>query len=128
MRSKAAIAVQAGKQVAVLVPTTLLAQQHTETFRDRFADWPVTIDTISRFKTRKEQAETIEKIKKGLVDIIIGTHALLQDDIEFDNLGLLVIDEEHRFGVRQKEKLKSLRALIFFTCNSIFYTFESQIA
>ena len=104
------LAVQAGKQVAVLVPTTLLAQQHTETFRDRFAEWPVTIDTISRFRTRKEQAETIDKIKRGLLDIVIGTHALLQDDIDFNNLGLLVIDEEHRFGVRQKEKLKSLRA------------------
>ena len=104
------LAVQAGKQVAVLVPTTLLAQQHTETFRDRFAEWPVTIDTISRFRTRKEQAGTIDKIKRGLLDIVIGTHALLQDDIDFNNLGLLVIDEEHRFGVRQKEKLKSLRA------------------
>ncbi|MCS5575409.1 MAG: helicase-related protein, partial [Pseudomonadales bacterium] len=101
---------QSGKQVAVLVPTTLLAQQHTETFRDRFADWPVNINSISRFKTRKEQAEVIDLMQNGKLDIIIGTHALIQDGLEFRNLGLLIIDEEHRFGVRQKEKLKSLRA------------------
>jgi len=104
------LAVQSGKQVAVLVPTTLLAQQHTETFRDRFADWPVNINVISRFKTKKEQTEVIDLMRNGRLDIIIGTHALLQDDLEFKNLGLLIIDEEHRFGVRQKEKLKSLRA------------------
>jgi transcription-repair coupling factor (superfamily II helicase) len=104
------IAIQAGKQVAILVPTTLLAQQHHETFKDRFADWPVNIDAISRFRTKKEQQQVIEKMKSGQVDIVIGTHALIQDGLEFKNLGLLVIDEEHRFGVRQKEKLKSLRA------------------
>ena len=104
------IAVQAGKQVAVLVPTTLLAQQHNETFKDRFAGWPVNIDSISRFKTRKEQKAIVEKMASGNVDIVIGTHALIQDGLKFKNLGLLIIDEEHRFGVRQKEKLKSLRA------------------
>ena len=104
------IAVQSGKQVAVLVPTTLLANQHTENFRDRFADWPVEIDSISRFKSKKEQQAVVKQIKTGAVDIVIGTHALIQDGLEFKNLGLLIIDEEHRFGVRQKEKLKSLRA------------------
>jgi transcription-repair coupling factor (superfamily II helicase) len=103
------IAVQSGKQVAILVPTTLLAQQHTETFRDRFADWPVNIDSISRFKSRKEQTLVTEKMRIGTIDIVIGTHALIADGLEFKNLGLLIIDEEHRFGVRQKEKLKSLR-------------------
>ncbi len=104
------IAVQSGKQVAVLVPTTLLAQQHTETFKDRFADWPVNIESISRFKTRKEQKAVIDRMQDGQVDVVIGTHALIQEGLEFKNLGLLIIDEEHRFGVRQKEKLKSLRA------------------
>ncbi|MEK9821731.1 MAG: transcription-repair coupling factor, partial [Gammaproteobacteria bacterium] len=104
------LAVQAGKQVAVLVPTTLLAQQHTETFKDRFADWPVNIDSVSRFKTKKEQSDVTSRLEAGALDIVIGTHALIQEGLEFKNLGLLIIDEEHRFGVRQKEKLKSLRA------------------
>ncbi|MDA0979214.1 MAG: transcription-repair coupling factor, partial [Proteobacteria bacterium] len=104
------LAVQAGRQVAILVPTTLLAQQHTETFKDRFADWPITIESISRFKTRKEQQAVIDRMRTGQQDIVIGTHALIQDGLDFRNLGLLIIDEEHRFGVRQKEKLKSLRA------------------
>ncbi|MCB1647091.1 MAG: transcription-repair coupling factor, partial [Pseudomonadales bacterium] len=104
------LAVHAGKQVAVLVPTTLLAQQHGETFMDRFADWPVTVESISRFKTKKEQNEVMLKLEAGTVDIVIGTHALLSDKVKFKNLGLVIIDEEHRFGVRQKEKLKSLRA------------------
>ncbi|MBO6702533.1 MAG: transcription-repair coupling factor [Pseudomonadales bacterium] len=104
------IAVQSGKQVAILVPTTLLAQQHTETFKDRFADWPVNIESISRFKTKKEQKAVTDRMKIGQVDIVIGTHALIQEGLDFKNLGLLIIDEEHRFGVRQKEKLKSLRA------------------
>lgn len=104
------LAVQANKQVAVLVPTTLLAQQHTETFKDRFAELPVNVESISRFRTRKEQNEVIEKLKAGTVDIVIGTHALIQDNVAFKDLGLLIIDEEHRFGVRQKEKLKSMRA------------------
>ncbi|MFY8275103.1 transcription-repair coupling factor [Pseudoalteromonas sp. SSDWG2] len=104
------IAVADGKQVAVLVPTTLLAQQHFENFRDRFADFPVTVDVLSRFKSTKEQNHTLAQIKEGKVDIVIGTHKLLQENIEFADLGLLVVDEEHRFGVRQKEKIKALRA------------------
>lgn len=104
------LAIQANKQVAVLVPTTLLAQQHAETFKDRFAEYPVNVESISRFRTKKEQTEVIEKLATGSVDIVIGTHALIQDGIDFKNLGLLIIDEEHRFGVRQKEKLKSMRA------------------
>ncbi|SIS76453.1 transcription-repair coupling factor [Neptunomonas antarctica] len=104
------IAAHSGKQVAILVPTTLLAQQHFDNFKDRFADWPVTIDLISRFRTSKQQNETIAKIKDGQIDIIIGTHKLLQGDIVFKNLGLVIIDEEHRFGVQQKERLKSLRS------------------
>ena len=104
------IAVQSGKQVAVLVPTTLLAQQHTRTFKDRFSDWPVNIDSISRFKTKKEQHKVSEQLAAGTLDIVIGTHALIQDSMVMKNLGLVIIDEEHRFGVRQKEKLKSLRS------------------
>lgn len=104
------VVVQSGKQVAVLVPTTLLAQQHYESFRDRFADWPVTIDVLSRFKTAQEQADALQRLADGKIDIIIGTHKLLQSDVHFAKLGLLVIDEEHRFGVRQKEQLKHLRA------------------
>ncbi len=104
------IAAQGGKQVAVLVPTTLLAQQHFENFRDRFADWPLEVDLISRFKTGKQQDEIIQRVEAGKVDILIGTHKLIQGDIKFKNLGLLIIDEEHRFGVQQKERLKSLRA------------------
>ena len=104
------IAAQAGKQVAVLVPTTLLAQQHFENFRDRFADWPMEVDLISRFKTGKQQDQIAAKVEAGQVDILIGTHKLIQGDLKFSNLGLLIIDEEHRFGVQQKEKLKSLRS------------------
>jgi len=104
------IAIQSGKQVAILVPTTLLAQQHTETFKDRFVEWPVNIDSISRFKSKKEQKAVTDKMGTGNLDIIIGTHGLIQEGLDFKNLGLLIIDEEHRFGVRQKEKLKSLRA------------------
>ncbi|NRB24347.1 transcription-repair coupling factor [Shewanella sp.] len=104
------VAVNDGKQVAILVPTTLLAQQHFENFQDRFADWPVKIEVISRFKTAKEQKLIMAELSKGKVDIIIGTHKLLHSEGDFDNLGLLVIDEEHRFGVRQKEKIKALRA------------------
>ena len=104
------VAVQAGKQVAVLVPTTLLAQQHFTTFVDRFADWPVRIESLSRFRTAKEAAAVIAGIADGSVDIVIATHRLLQGKVRFKNLGLVVIDEEHRFGVRDKEKLKALRA------------------
>lgn len=104
------VAVNAGKQVAVLVPTTLLAQQHYENFKDRFADWPVVTEVMSRFKTAKEQTQVLKQLEEGKVDIVIGTHKLLQSEAKFENLGLLIIDEEHRFGVRQKEKIKALRA------------------
>ncbi len=104
------MAVHNSRQVAVLVPTTLLAQQHFESFRDRFADWPVKVEVMSRFKTAKQISELKNGLAEGAIDIIIGTHKLLQEDTTFKNLGLLIIDEEHRFGVRQKEKLKSLRS------------------
>ncbi len=104
------VAVMGGKQVAMLVPTTLLAQQHYENFRDRFADWPVRIESLSRFRSKKEQDAVIAGLQKGTVDIIIGTHKLLQEGIKLDRLGLVIIDEEHRFGVRQKERFKALRA------------------
>jgi len=103
------VAVQDNKQVGILVPTTLLAQQHFETFKDRFADWPINIEVLSRFKSNKEQTEAIKKINHGSIDIVIGTHKLLSDSIKFKRLGLIIVDEEHRFGVRQKEQLKSLR-------------------
>ena len=104
------IAVHGGRQVAILVPTTLLAQQHYNSFRDRFADWPVTVEVMSRFKSAKEISAAIEQLAEGKIDIIIGTHKLLQDDVKIKNLGLVIIDEEHRFGVRQKEVLKALRS------------------
>lgn len=104
------VAVNAGKQVVVLVPTTLLAQQHYENFKDRFADWPVVTEVMSRFRTAKEQTQVLQQLEEGKVDIVIGTHKLLQSEAKFENLGLLIIDEEHRFGVRQKEKIKALRA------------------
>lgn len=104
------LAVQDGKQVVILVPTTLLAQQHFETFSDRFADWPIKVDVLSRFRNKKEQESVLAGLTNGTIDIIIGTHKLIQDDVKFRNLGLVIIDEEHRFGVKQKERLKSLRA------------------
>jgi len=104
------IAVMGGKQVAILAPTTLLAEQHAQTFADRFADWPVRIAELSRFRTGKEIANAMKGMADGTLDIIIGTHKLLSDDVKFTRLGLVIIDEEHRFGVRQKEALKSLRA------------------
>jgi transcription-repair coupling factor (superfamily II helicase) len=104
------VAVQAGKQVAVLVPTTLLAQQHFTTFTDRFADWPVRIESLSRFRTHKEADAVLDGVAQGSVDIVIATQRLLQGKVRFKDLGLVVIDEEHRFGVRDKEKLKALRA------------------
>ncbi|CAG0997970.1 partial Transcription-repair-coupling factor, partial [Gammaproteobacteria bacterium] len=104
------VAVMGGRQVAVLVPTTLLAEQHYNNFCDRFADWPVKIAEISRFRTAKEQKEALDGLREGHIDIIIGTHRLIQKDVEFKNLGLVILDEEHRFGVRQKEQLKALRA------------------
>ncbi len=103
-------AVAGGKQVAVLCPTTLLCEQHYQTFVDRFADWPVKIAELSRFKTAKESAQALKELAEGKIDVIIGTHKLIGKDVEFARLGLVIIDEEHRFGVRQKEALKSLRA------------------
>ncbi len=104
------IAVNAGKQVAILVPTTLLAEQHFQNFSDRFAEWPVKLAEFSRFRSAKETGEAIKGLADGTVDIAIGTHKLIQKDVVFKNLGLVIIDEEHRFGVRQKEVLKALRA------------------
>ena len=104
------VAVQAGRQVAVLVPTTLLAQQHLQSFRDRFADWPVRIEALSRFRSSGETAAVLEGLERGTVDIVIATHRLLHADARFRNLGLIIVDEEHRFGVRDKERLKALRA------------------
>ncbi len=104
------VAVQAGRQVAVLVPTTLLAQQHHQTFTDRFADWPVRIEVLSRFRSGREAGQTVAGIAAGTVDIVIATHRLLHANVKFRDLGLLIIDEEHRFGVRDKERLKALRA------------------
>ncbi|MDN0083319.1 transcription-repair coupling factor [Crenobacter sp. SG2305] len=104
------VAVMGGKQVAVLVPTTLLAEQHFQNFSDRFADWPVKIAELSRFRSAKETKAALAGLADGSIDIVIGTHKLVQPDVEFKNLGLVIIDEEHRFGVRQKEQLKRLRA------------------
>ncbi len=104
------LAANQGKQVAILVPTTLLAQQHHENFKDRFAAWPFEIEVMSRFVSGKAQKSIIERIAEGKVDIVVGTHKLLSSELKFKDLGLVIIDEEHRFGVRQKEKLKSLRA------------------
>ncbi|UYO92697.1 transcription-repair coupling factor [Pollutimonas sp. M17] len=104
------LAVMNGKQVALLCPTTLLAEQHAQTFSDRFADWPVKVAELSRFRSGKEVAAAIEGLNEGRVDIVIGTHKILSKEVKFKNLGLVIIDEEHRFGVRQKEALKSLRA------------------
>lgn len=104
------LAVSAGKQVAILVPTTLLAEQHFNNFSDRFADWPVKIAELSRFRSSKEVAVSLAGIRQGTVDIVIGTHKLIAEEVKFANLGLVIIDEEHRFGVRQKERLKALRA------------------
>ncbi|WP_423906554.1 transcription-repair coupling factor [Candidatus Spongiihabitans sp.] len=100
------------KQVAILVPTTLLADQHYQTFVERFSDWPINVAALSRFNTREQSAELIKRIANGHIDIVIGTHRLLQDDIRFNALGLLIIDEEHRFGVRQKEKIKRIRSQV----------------
>ncbi len=104
------VAAAAGKQVAVLVPTTLLAEQHYRNFRDRFADWPLKVEVLSRFKTKKEIESELARVAAGEVDVIVGTHRLLQKDVCFKDLGLVIVDEEQRFGVRQKEALKALRA------------------
>jgi transcription-repair coupling factor (superfamily II helicase) len=106
------IAVTGGAQVAILVPTTLLAEQHFQNFSDRFSGFPVRIAELSRFRSPKEVAKSLEGLADGRIDIVIGTHKLIQKDVKFKNLGLVIIDEEHRFGVRQKEELKKLRAQV----------------
>ncbi|WP_225639282.1 transcription-repair coupling factor [Candidatus Profftia sp. (ex Adelges kitamiensis)] len=106
------LAVNNNKQVAVLVPTTLLAQQHYDNFRNRFANWPVRIEMISRFRSAKEQNYILQDTANGKIDILIGTHKILQNDIHWRDLALLIIDEEHRFGVRQKEKIKAIRSVV----------------
>jgi transcription-repair coupling factor (superfamily II helicase) len=106
------VAVMDGRQVAVLVPTTILAEQHWNNFLNRFKEYPVRIEMVSRFRSARENRKTIEDVRKGVVDIVIGTHRLLQDDVEFPKLGLLIIDEEHRFGVADKERIRRLRKLV----------------
>jgi transcription-repair coupling factor (superfamily II helicase) len=129
---RAAFAVaQAGRQVAVLVPTTLLAQQHFRNFTDRFADWPVRVELLSRFRSKKEVGEALTKIAQGTVDVVIGTHKLLSDEIRFKDLGLVIVDEEQRFGVRQKEQFKKLRAevdLLTLTATPIPRTLNMSMA
>ena len=104
------VAVHGGKQVAILVPTTLLAQQHGQTFQDRFADWPVQVEVLSRFRSRKDADDIVQGMQNGTVDIVIGTHKLLQHTRDFRDIGLVIVDEEHRFGVRHKEAIKNLRS------------------
>ncbi len=104
------VAAQSGRQVAVLVPTTLLAEQHYRNFADRFADWPIRVEVLSRFKSPKEVKAALAELEAGRVDVMVGTHRLIQDDVRFKQLGLVIVDEEQRFGVRQKEQLKKLRA------------------
>ncbi|MEK6748577.1 MAG: transcription-repair coupling factor [Pseudomonadota bacterium] len=120
-----------GKQVAVLVPTTLLAQQHYQNFVDRFAQWPFRIEVLSRFRSKAEQTTVLKALEQGKADILIATHKLIQDDIKFKDLGLLIVDEEHRFGVRQKEKLKALRthvAILTLTATPIPRTMNMSLA
>jgi transcription-repair coupling factor (superfamily II helicase) len=120
-----------GKQVVLLVPTTLLAKQHYENYRDRFADWPFKIELLSRFRSKKEQDGVLAGLKDGKVDIVIGTHKLLNESIKFKNLGLVIVDEEHRFGVRQKEKLKAMCAnvdLLTLTATPIPRTLNMSLA
>ena len=105
-------AVQDGKQVAILVPTTLLVQQHLKTFSERFAAFPIKVASLSRFNTVKESREIVENLDKGLIDVVIGTHRLLSKDVNFKDLGLVIVDEEQRFGVEQKEQLKRLRTTV----------------
>lgn len=124
-------AVSGGRQVAILVPTTLLAQQHLQNFRDRFADWPVRIESLSRMRSQKQQKAVLAGLADGSVDIVIGTHKLLQETARFKRLGLVVVDEEHRFGVRHKEQLKRLRAevdLLTLTATPIPRTLNMSLA
>lgn len=105
-------AIMDGKQVAILVPTTILAQQHFETISERFSEFPITVGVLSRFRSRKEQTEVLKGLKAGSVDLVVGTHRLLSKDIVFKDLGLLIVDEEQRFGVTHKEKIKQLKSNI----------------
>ncbi|NCU00313.1 transcription-repair coupling factor [Candidatus Macondimonas diazotrophica] len=125
------IAVHGGRQVAILVPTTLLAEQHFRNFRDRFADWPVRVEGLSRLRSTKEQKQALAAMAEGQVDIVIGTHKLLSSEVHFKNLGLVIVDEEHRFGVRHKERLKQLRAevdLLTLTATPIPRTLNMSLA
>ena len=125
------VAAQAGRQIAILVPTTLLAQQHDQNFRDRMADWPIRIEALSRFRSGKQQQAILQGLSDGSIDIVIGTHKIIQSNIRFKNLGLVIVDEEHRFGVRQKERLKALRAevdLLTLTATPIPRTLNMSIA
>ena len=125
------VSAAAGKQVAVLVPTTLLAEQHYRNFRDRFADWPLRVEVLSRFKSKKEIEAELAKVAEGKIDVIVGTHRLLQGDVRFKDLGLVIVDEEQRFGVRQKEALKALRAnvhLVTLTATPIPRTLNMAMA
>jgi transcription-repair coupling factor (superfamily II helicase) len=105
-------AASSGKQVAYLAPTTILVEQHYENFRERFARYPVNIGMLSRFVSKGEQKKVLEKLREGEIDIVIGTHRLIQKDVVFKNLGLMIIDEEQRFGVRDKEKMKDLKSSV----------------
>ena len=124
-------AARSGRQVCVLAPTTLLAEQHAKNFNDRFADWPIRVAAMSRMRTAKEQKAMLDQLEKGSLDVVIGTHRLLQPDVKFKDLGLVVVDEEHRFGVRHKEKLKNLRAnvdLLTLTATPIPRTLNMSLA
>ena len=124
-------AARAGRQVCMLAPTTLLAEQHAKNFADRLAGWPIRVGAMSRMRTGKEQTELLKQLADGRLDVIIGTHRLLQDDIKFSNLGLVIVDEEHRFGVRHKERLKNLRAevdLLTLTATPIPRTLNMSLA
>ncbi len=130
LRATFAVA-RAGRQVCVLAPTTLLAEQHAKNFSDRFADWPIRVAALSRLRTTKEQNAALKELEEGKLDVVIGTHRLLQPDIKFNDLGLVVVDEEHRFGVRHKERLKNLRAevdLLTLTATPIPRTLNMSLA
>ena len=130
LRATFAVA-RAGRQVCVLAPTTLLAEQHAKNFSDRFAEWPIRVASLSRLRTTKEQNATLKELAEGKLDVVIGTHRLLQEDVKFADLGLVVVDEEHRFGVRHKERLKNLRAevdLLTLTATPIPRTLNMSLA
>jgi len=130
LRATFAVA-RAGRQVCVLAPTTLLAEQHAKNFADRFAEWPLRVASLSRLRTTKEQNATLKELAEGKLDVVIGTHRLLQEDVKFADLGLVVVDEEHRFGVRHKERLKNLRAevdLLTLTATPIPRTLNMSLA